>query len=342
MNENTEQFDRRLLGRLEAAVPLVREPYDLLAKELGCLRQTVLDRLERLRGPEGIIREIAGIFDAAALGYHQSLVAMKVPPPQLDGAGKRAAGHPGVSHCYGREGHFNLWLTLAVSPGSTLGFDRTVELLAKQCGAAAVMSLPVLRKYKLRVRLAGADQPGDNEGESPASHTGPPPILTDAQIRAIRALQQDLPGREDPFAPLAEAVSMEADELLVHAADFLAAGWLRRYAAVLHHRAAGAKANVMVAWRAGGYDADVAGAVCRRIGAVSHCYLRQGAPGWPYSFYTMIHGRSRAECVETVEQVAIETGLADRVLLWTQREYKKQRVRLFSDAERTWESRHAE
>ena len=113
-----DELDRRLLNEIQRQVPLVREPFAQLAAMLGCDEGPVLRRVEALRHGEGVIREISGIFDAVALGYHQALVAMRVPPERLDGAGAAAAGHPGVSHCYARDGEVNLWLTLAVSPAS--------------------------------------------------------------------------------------------------------------------------------------------------------------------------------------------------------------------------------
>jgi len=134
---------------------------------------------------------------------------------------------------------------------------------------------------------------------------------------------------------------MDPDMLLVLGADFLAAGWMRRYAAVLHHRQAGLPANVMVAWRVEESAADAAGAVCARLPQVSHCYLRPAAGDWPYNFYTMIHGRDREECQAVVREIGNLTGLTDHAELWTEREYRKKRVRLFDASQGEWEGRFA-
>ena len=343
-----DDLDRRLLNLIQDAVPLVREPFAELAARLGCEERRVLGRVSALR-EDGVIREISGIFDAGRLGYEQALVAMRVPPDRLEQAGRLAAAHPGVSHCYGREADVNLWLTLAVSPRSRLGLGPTAKLLASRCGAAAPMVLPTLRRYKLRVRFdvagerpaAGAPRDAEPEGAAgpPAAKHAPP--LDDEQLRAIRGLQADLPCCRDPFAQLAAEQGLHADMLLVHAADFLAAGWLRRYAAVLHHRAAGAAANVLVAWAAGEADADAAGRRCAELPAVSHCYLRPAAPGWPYNLYTMVHGRSREDCRLTIEEILGTTSLVRHVELWTAREFKKQRVGLFTGEEAAWEQNAA-
>jgi len=340
-----DPLDRHLLNRIQIALPLVREPFAELAREFGCDERAVTDRISALRGEGGVIREISAVFDAVALGYEQALLAMRVPPDRLDRAGETAAAHPGVSHCYARRREENLWLTLATSPRSRLGLSATAALLAGTCGADGWMLLPTVRRYKLDVRFdmeRGGPAATPRVAATPVSAPHPGvPQLTDPQLRAVRALQQDLPCRRDPFAVLAEGAGLDADMLLVHAADFLAAGWMRRYAAVLRHRAAGSRANVLVAWAVAEPLADTAGARCARSPAVSHCYLRPTAPGWPFNLYTMIHGRSQEDCRATIEEIAATTGLDRRAELWTTKEYKKQRVALFSDAEARWEQAHA-
>jgi DNA-binding Lrp family transcriptional regulator len=340
-----DELDRQLLNRIQTDVPLIARPFAQLAGELGCDESAVLGRLAALR-QAGIIREISAIFDAVALGYRQALVALSVPADKLDRAGRRAAEHPGVSHCYGRAGEVNLWLTLATSPHSRFGLEASAKLLARLCGATGHMVLPTIRRYKLQVRF---DMEGDEP--TPAQGTGsaapreqgacPLPPLTDTQVRAIRALQIDLPGLPEPFAPPAAAEGLDVDTMLDCGRKMLESGHLRRYAAVLHHRAAGGKANVLVAWAADAAVADAAGPRAAQVAGVSHCYLRPAGPGWPYNLYTMIHGRSRQDCRLAIETILATTSLTDHVELWTTAEYKKRRVRLFGPDEARWESQYA-
>lgn len=347
-----DAVDAALIERLQQRVPLVRRPFELLAGEIGTSTDDVLRRVGSYRR-EGLIREISGVFDARALGCDVSLVAMR--PEDVDAAGRLVAGHPGVSHCYRREGAYPLWFTLSVSPRSRLGLAKTAAALARACDADAPMLLPTIRRYKLHVRFnpfgdassrpspAQAAAAGAPATQAQAAQAQPParsepPSLGDSQIAAVRALQRDLPGERDPFAAVAAAEGIDADELLVHAADFTAAGWMRRYAAVLHHRRAGAAANVMVAWRVEPDNADRVGVIAAAREEVSHCYLRPPGPDWPYTLYTMIHGRSEADCRTAIRGIAQRTGCADFAELWTVREYAKRRVRLFTDAEAKWEA----
>jgi DNA-binding Lrp family transcriptional regulator len=337
--------DQQLLRAIQREVPLSPRPYAQIAAQLGRDEEWVLQRVRALR-EGGVIREISGILDAPALGYRQALVAMELPPARLDDAGELVARHPGVSHCYGRRGgKHNLWFTLAVSPQSALGLERTVARLSELCIASAYLILPTIKRYKLRMEFFGESAKNDDacfpETTAPNSKLMPdavPPSLSEDQISAVRALQIDLPCCQEPFASLASDAGMTVERLLELAKELLVRGFMRRYAAVLHHRAAGAEANVMVAWRVAPAAADAAGARCAAVVAVSHCYLRPTAPDWPYNLYTMIHGRSRADCELAIAELAAVTGLGDRCELWTDREYKKQRVRLLDEREREWET----
>jgi len=336
-------FDGRLLGLIERRVPLVRRPYVQIAAQLGAGERQVLDRLAALRGEGGLIREIAGIFDAAVLGYSQVLVALRVKADSADAAGRLAAEHPGVSHCYKRTGSYNVWLTLATSPESTLGLEKTAAVLSHLCGADSHMVLPALKRYKLLVRFS-APQAGENQAYEPqpagSGRRPRPGDLADDRLLAVHALQMDLPNESEPFKAVAANVGIDADDLLVHGADFLAAGWMRRYAAVLRHRKAGAAENVLVAWRIEPERADRAGEICAKLPQVSHCYLRPRAEDWPYTLYTMIHGPDRAACERAIAELAGSAGLGGHVELWTVAEFKKQRVRLFSGEETRWEAKH--
>ena len=72
---------------------------------------------------------------------------------------------------------------------------------------------------------------------------------------------------------------------------------------------------------------------------VSHCYLRATVPGWPYGLYTMIHGRGREDCAMAIDEIAAVTGPRDRAELWTKKQYKKRRIKLFTDLETEWAAR---
>jgi len=134
---------------------------------------------------------------------------------------------------------------------------------------------------------------------------------------------------------------VSVERLLATAASLRAAGVLRRYAAILHHRRAGVRANVMVAWREAAACGDALAAAAATMPSVSHCYRREPADGWPYTLYTMIHGRTAAECEAAIAALAALPAAGEHVALWTARAYRKRRVRLFTDDVARWEELHA-
>jgi DNA-binding Lrp family transcriptional regulator len=326
--------DRDILALVESRVPLVEEPYRWISDRLGCSREQLLSALTDLRGDGAVIRQISGIFDVSAFGYEQSLVTFRVSPEKVDQAGAVVAAHPGVSHAYRRRHQWNLWFTLGVSPTSKLGLEATADILASRAEAEDRMVLPSLKRYKLRVRFASH---AANDAAPARVKPGEPLELSEALIGAVRALQKDLPNRMRPFDALARQQRLTTDALLEWGSRLLDAGYMRRYAAVLHHRRAGATANVMAVWNTRDRDVDRIAPAMAQHDSVSHCYLRPTREDWPYGLYTMVHGAGRDQCVSIVNDLADQSQLTDYLLLWTEKEYAKKRLELFSQAEAQWE-----
>src|SRR5204862_4081355 len=129
-----DETDKRLMNLLQSSFPLDPEPFALVASEAELELDDVLARTNRLLD-ERIIREITPIFDTRALGYESMLVAAKVDPKYPHRAAQVINSHPGVTHNYLRNHDFNLWFTLAVEPGSPLGMQGTLDVLAERTGA---------------------------------------------------------------------------------------------------------------------------------------------------------------------------------------------------------------
>ena len=81
----------------------------------------------------------------------------------------------------------------------------------------------------------------------------------------------------------------------------------------------------------------------RRSAGISHCYQRPTYEDWPYSVFTMAHGRSKEECDAILDAIADEHDLHgdDRAVLYSSTEYKKIRLHYFTDDYASWEREHA-
>ena len=71
---------------------------------------------------------------------------------------------------------------------------------------------------------------------------------------------------------------------------------------------------------------------------ISHCYQRPTYADWPYSVFTMAHGRSKEECDAVLDSIAEPTGISERATLYSSTEFKKVRMLYFTDDFQRWEA----
>ena len=317
-------IDRRLLDALQRDFPLAARPFAAIGRRLVLTEEEAIAHVNRLKG-DGFIRQMGAIFDTRALGYRSTLVAMRVPPKRVEQAAAVVSRHPGVSHNYRRDHAWNLWFTLAVPPEEDL--EGTVAHLAQEAGGYPYRSLPALRVFKIGVRLPLSD---DGEAADAQSTAAPSPCPLSPRDRAfVRALQEDIEIVHEPFAAVARCLSVTQEEIFDWLREAAAVGWLRRFAAILDHRRAGYEANGMAVWRVPPQRLEEVAVVASSFPQVSHCYQRPTFIDWPYALFTMIHGRSEEECQAVAEDISRRTGVADYAILFSTREYKKERVRYF-------------
>jgi DNA-binding Lrp family transcriptional regulator len=153
--------------------------------------------------------------------------------------------------------------------------------------------------------------------------------LTELDREILRRVQDNLPDSATPYADIAAAVGTTEDHVLDLLARMAESGEIRRFGATLKHQKAGYGANVMVAWFVAEEDVDRVGAIMAKRPEISHCYHRVTCLDWPYNLYTMVHGRSAADCQAVVAAVSAETGLDDYAQLFSLKELKKVSMRYF-------------
>ena len=308
----------------------------------GVPEDEVLTRTKRLVD-ERIIREVTPIFDTRVLGYSSMLVAAKVDAENPWRAAKVINSHPGVSHNYLRDHDFNIWFTIATEPGSALGLEGTLEVLQRLTGAESVRQLPTLRLFKIRMDLEmekGTDALA-TVAEA-VDHREPEAIeLSDLDLAVIRATQGPMDVVSEPFASAAAELGISQRELLDHLESMRERRALRRVAAILFHRRAGFSANGMGVWKVPEDRILELGPRMASFRGISHCYQRPTYADWPYSVFTMAHGRSKEECDAILDSIAEDTGIDERRTLYSSTEFKKCRLRYFTDEHERWEAEHA-
>jgi DNA-binding Lrp family transcriptional regulator len=337
-----DETDKQLLNLMQGSFALVQRPFAHVAGLAGLDEAEVMQRVQRLLDGR-IIREITPIFDTRALGYSSMLVAAKVDAEVPHRAAKIINSHPGVTHNYLRNHDFNLWFTIAVEPGSRLGLPGTLDVLAAETGAQSIRQLPTLKLFKIRMDLemeAGTDALAA-AGEAVEPRELDPIPLSEEDIATIRATQGPMPVVPEPYAPAAERLGVGQDVVLERLASLREREGLRRVAAILYHRRAGFSANGMGVWNVPQDEVLDTGRRMAAFRGVSHCYQRPTYPDWPYSVFTMAHGRSKEECDAILDSIAADTGIEERRTLYSSTEFKKVRLLYFTDAHAKWEARHA-
>ena len=336
-------IDRKLLNLIQAPFPMVDQPFQKLGEEVGISEQEVINRLTELKRTN-VLRQISAIFDTRRLGFKTTLVAMAYEPEQLHKAAVEINKHPGVSHNYAREGsYYNLWFTLAVPPEHDL--EATAAYMSRKTGALEQRIMPTKRFFKIGVNFdmvnkkgssfnfspdnvkSGEDKAGADKDKAESWNKAVP--VTETEKDAIRGMQEDLELIPRPYDSIAQQLGMSTDELFALAEDFQDRRIMRRYSAVLHHRRSGFRANAMIVWKVPEERSEEVGLTMAAHDAVTHCYERPTFPDWPYTHFTMVHATTPKGCEEINNEISEATGITERLVLYSTREYKKTRVRYF-------------
>lgn len=165
---------------------------------------------------------------------------------------------------------------------------------------------------------------------APAPRPPAPPAIDETDLRIVRATQDGLPLARRPYHAVAEALGLDAGEVMRRLAAMMASGAVRRIAAVPNHYALGYKANGMSVWDVDDGRVAEAGAAVGALPFVSHCYQRpRHPPAWPYNLFVMVHGRAREEVEDKVKAIATLLGQDCRghEVLYSTRILKKSGVR---------------
>ena len=345
--KDLDDLDKKIVTELQKDFPLVEEPFKQLAATFNLSEEEYFGRLQKLKDLK-ILRQISGIFDTRNLGYQSTLVASKVDPAHLEEAARIINQHPGVSHNYRRSDDFNMWYTVAVPKEHSL--EETIAKLHELSGAVSTHIMPTLHLFKIGVQLDLTDKTKEKKEESEKKakvfneeeRAKSRPPLTAFDVECIRLLQEDFPLVSRPFQKIGETQGIPEEVMIQKSKDFVTHGYVRRFAAVIHHRNAGFTANAMVVWVIPKEDRDRVGRIMGGFKEISHCYERPTYPDWPYSLFTMIHGHNTKECEAVVEQIIEKCGNYPNKYLYSTTEFKKIRLKYFLPELHAWWDQHKE
>jgi DNA-binding Lrp family transcriptional regulator len=156
-----DPLDRRIIQATQAGLPLVEQPYDALAAELGVAVDEVIARIRAMQ-TRGVIRRIAAVPNHYALGYRANGMSVwNVPDELVRAIGMQVGALDCVSHCYLRPRHLPVWPynLFAMVHGKTreqvaAEVEAIAALLGEHCrGHEVLYSTRILKKTGLRIKV---------------------------------------------------------------------------------------------------------------------------------------------------------------------------------------------
>ena len=154
-----DAIDRQIIQATQAGLPLVTEPYQAVADQLGMTAEEVMQRMQIMQDI-GVIRRIAAVPNHYKIGYRfNGMTVWDVDDQQVETLGRQVAELSFVSHCYQRPRHFPEWpynLFAMVHGKTEQDAEQQVAIIAELLGSAScqhqvLYSTKILKKTGLRI-----------------------------------------------------------------------------------------------------------------------------------------------------------------------------------------------
>jgi siroheme decarboxylase len=152
--------------------------------------------------------------------------------------------------------------------------------------------------------------------------------VDDSDLQLLKLAQSGVPITSQPYLAWAKELGWSEEEVIDRLSDLEKEGIIRRFAATIGHRALGILANAMIAWQVPAGDVEATGSIFASFEEVTHCYERLTVPEWPYNLYTMVHSRSRDDCIKIALRLSQASGMNEYRILFSEKEYKKTSARI--------------
>lgn len=142
-------LERRLLDEFQRDFPLTPSPYDVVAKQLECTEQDVLDALRSLAA-RGYISRVGPVFTPRRIG-HSVLAALAVPQARLEDVADFISAYEEVNHNYEREHSYNLWFVVTASTRERV--EAVLDEIDRET-MLETLRLPLERAYHIDLGFA--------------------------------------------------------------------------------------------------------------------------------------------------------------------------------------------
>ena len=206
-----------------------------------------------------------------------------------------------------------------------------LEKMALLDGVLKYRVLPTLKMYKIGVKLdmVNDDPEKPNPSDDVKNLETKAEKISELDREYIRQLQKDIEIVKEPFKIITENLGISSIDLFNKIKEYEKIGIMRRFAAILRHRQAGFTANGMIVWKIPEEKVDDKGLKIASFPQVSHCYRRPVYPDWEFNLFSMIHARTIEAAEKIAKEISSVIGIDNYKILFSSREFKKERVKYF-------------
>jgi DNA-binding Lrp family transcriptional regulator len=301
-------LDLAFINNFQGNFPLQERPFLSIAARLNCTEDELLRTVDKLKS-EKILTRFGPLYDAARLGGGLTLAAISVPQESYDSVAEQVNAYPEVAHNYKREHELNMWFVLATETPDEIA--QVISSIEKTTGLT-VYNFPKQQEFYIGLWLhLSADgnhttipvpHPEENQLDNQLSNENY--RLDNIDRKLISVTQSGFPIEHSPYQSIADNVGTTQDEVLQRLERLLSNGIIRRIGAVPNHYKLGLTANGMTVWDVDDNKVNELGNIVGQLDFVSHCYQRpRHLPMWRYNLFAMVHGTSKDEVYEKVNQI---------------------------------------
>lgn len=95
-------LEKKIIRILQKEIPVDKEPYKIIAEELGLTEEELLEKINKLHN-EGILKRVGAVLRHEEAGIKgNALVVWKVPEEKVENVGNIMSSLQEISHCYER------------------------------------------------------------------------------------------------------------------------------------------------------------------------------------------------------------------------------------------------
>jgi DNA-binding Lrp family transcriptional regulator len=302
--------DTRLIDEFQSELPVHERPFRVVGEELGVGENEALARVKHLY-EKGIFRRFGAVLNPPVIGS-STLAAVQAPDERFSAIADIVNSYRQVNHNYRRDHAWNMWFV--ITAGSRETRDAILDDIEERTGCA-VLNLPMLTDFyiDLEFPVVNTDRfARESLGETDVSATriseSATDTLSELDARLLLAIQDGLPLTATPYRDVADELGAPVERVLDAVRRLLDGGCIKRIGCVVNHVVTGFDANCMVVWDVPDGELDARGREVGALPAVTLCYHRPRRPeqGWPYTLFTMIHGRDPETVDAKIDDLADE------------------------------------